>query len=144
MNKAELLADIESKALKVVSTTEEVDAIKNAANVKQYLTNVMEQNGDSVRGRNIGWYTIDEGSAQEQAFYRDVVVPKSVARDAVVAYLKTKSPTPYIRFTIESVNEEQKSAFASVVKDNGDGTATEKRIMVFKNGAQPVNHVELT
>lgn len=144
MNKTQLLADIESKVLKVVATKEEADEVKNTVGVKMYVTHIMEQNGESVSGRNIGWYTIDEGTAQEKAFLRDAVNPKNVARDAVITYLDGLSPTPYIRSTNVVVNEENLSATAQVVKDNGDGTATEKRVFVFKNGAKPIEHVELT
>lgn len=144
MNKSELLADIQAKSLKVVSTIEEADAAKNAAGVKMYMTHVMEQRGDVVQGRNIGWYTLDEGTAQEQAFYRDQVVAKNNARDAVIAYMKTLSPATYIRFSVLEVNEEIRSARVAVVKDNKDGTATEKHVFVFKNGTNPITHVELT
>ena len=62
MNKQELLDSLETKTLKVVKTTEQADAEKNEANVKSYITHVMEETPQGVKGRNIGWYTIDEGT----------------------------------------------------------------------------------
>lgn len=144
MDKTELLADITAKSLKVVSTTEEIDVAKNNAGVRSYITNVIEQNGERVTGRNIGWYTIDEGTANEKAFYRDQIVPKSVARDLIDTYMVTISPSPYIRYEIKSVNEENRSAEVSVIKDVGGGSATKLDILVYKNGGNPITHVELT
>lgn len=145
MKKTEILADIESKVLKVISTTEDTeDTAKQNAGVRSYVTNVMEQKGDTIHARNIGWYTIDEDGAEEVALYRDILVPKNKARDAVISYLESKSPAPYIRFRNVEVDEENLSATAEVIKDNGDGTATEKRVFIFKNGAKAIEHVELT
>lgn len=143
MNKAELLADITSKVLKIVDTIEEPDERKNAVNVKSYLTSVMEQSGDTARGRNIGWYTIDEGLPTEEAFYRDMVVSKNVAEAQIRTYLKSLVPSSFIRFTLESVNEEQKSAYASAVKDNNDGTCTEVRLFIYKNKDVPITHRQI-
>ena len=144
MNKIQLLADIESKVLKVVATKEEADEVKNAVGVKMYITHIMEQNGESVSGRNIGWYTIDEGTAEEQALFRDKVTPKNVARDAVIAYLDGLTPATFIRHTLGAINEENLSARASVVVNNGDGTGTEKQIFMFKNAGKSIEHVVLT
>lgn len=143
--KQTILADIEGKVLKVVSTVEETDVTKNEAGVRMYMTHVMEQSGETVSGRNIGWYTINEGEANEEAFYRDLVKPKNTIRDVIFDYLKALTPTTFIRFTLESVNEETKSAYARVVVKNQDGvTASEKRILVFKNAGVPMTHIELT
>ena len=144
MNKTELLADITAKALKVIDTIEEVDSVKNSAGVKSYLTNVMEQNGETITGRNIGWYTIDEGQPSEQAFYRDEPKAKKDFTDKFNNYLKGLLPETYIRYTLQSTNENDKSAKALVIKDNKDGTATEKTIFIYKNGANPIQHIELT
>lgn len=144
MTKQELLDEITSKALKVVNTFEEPDDTKNAAGVKMYITHVMEQNGTQVKGRNIGWYTIDEGTAQEAAFYRDTVNTKNVARDAVITYLTSKvTDGTFVRFSLKSVDEDDRSARATAVKSNGDGTASEVNLFVYKNGNDPIQHLEL-
>ena len=141
MNKAELLADIEAKSLKVVAILEEQDAVKNGANVRSYIANVMEQNGDRVQGRNIGFYTIDEGTPDEVAYYRDQVTPKSVARTLVEDYMESLRPATFLWYRIDSVDEEQKVARVSVI-DSSD--MTEKTIVVYKVGAQPITHAVLT
>ena len=143
MTKADILADIEAKSLKVVAVAEEPDAVKNAAGVKQYIANVLEQNGGVVQGRNIAFYVVDEGGAGEAAYFRDVVTPKSVARDAVQTYLNGLAPVTYIRTELGTVNEEQKSALANAYKDNGDGTCKKVQLLVFKNGAQAIQHREI-
>lgn len=143
MTKAQILADIEAKSLKVVAVEEELDAVKNAAGIKQYIANVLEQSGDRVSGRNVAFYIIDEGGAGEAAYYRDVVTPKNVARNAVQTYLNGLVPATYIRTELGLVNEEQKSATASAYKDNGDGTCKKVELLVFKNGSNPIAHREI-
>ena len=144
MTKAELLTDIEAKSLKVVAVTEEPDAVKNSAGIKQYIANVLEQDGEKVAGRNIGFYVVDEGEPTETAYVRDIVRPKNQARDAVQTYLNGLVPATYIRVSLSSVDEEQKSARATALKDNGDGTCKEVQLFVFKNGTNPIEHREIT
>lgn len=143
MTKAEILADIEAKSIKVVAVAEEPDAVKNEAGIKQYIANVLEQKGDVVQGRNIAFYVVDEGLAGEVAYFRDVVTPKNVARDAVQTYLNNLVPATYIRAELASVDEAQKSARASAYKDNGDGTCKKVELLVFKNGSNPIQHREV-
>lgn len=141
MTKAELLADIAAKSLKVVAVAEEVDAVKNAAGVRQYMANVMEQRADSVQGRNIGFYVINEGEAGEAAYYRDVVTPKNAARTLVEAYLETKRPATFLWYQILDVNEDQRVAKVKVI-DVAD--MKEKYIAVYKIGTNPVTHAVIT
>lgn len=148
MLKTELLADIAAKGLKVVSTIEEPDTAKNAAGIKQYLTHVMEQEGTSVRGRNIGWYTFDEGLPTEAAYYRDIPSTKRNFIDAVENYLNTITPAnittgSYIRAEVTSVKEKEKTAVVKAFKKNADATATPVDLLVWKNGAQAITHVEI-
>ena len=145
MNKAELLAEIDLKVLKVVKTTEEVDTDKNSANIKQYITNVMEQVGDKVHGRNIGWYTIDEGLPTEAAYFRDVVSTKRDFQDKFTTMLNQAVPATFIRFKIEKVDEDDRSGYATAVKDNGNGTATEVRLFLYRDTVAKENkYIELT
>jgi len=133
MNKSELELEITSKSLKVIETIEENDAKKNDANVKSYITNVMEQDGKSVRGRNIGWYTIDEGTENEQAFFRDTPVAKRDWIDKFTGMLNKLSPETFLRFKIESVDEEDRSGYATVIKMNEDKTVSEMRIFMYRD-----------
>jgi len=136
MNKTELIADIAAKGLRVIATQQQSDPVKEAAGVNSYITNVLEQNGDRVTARNIGWYVMDEGLPEEVAWYRDQPNPKNEARDAIEAHLD--GIADIIRYRLETVNEEEQYAFATVWKDNGDTTATESRVFIWKDEAQPI------
>ena len=75
MTKAELLADIVAEGGIVIST-EEVEDIP-AAKIKRYITNVFTKGEDQTdatpiaQKRNINWYTVSEGEAEEAAYYGD-------------------------------------------------------------------------
>lgn len=112
MLKTELLADIEAKVLKIVSTVEEPDAQKNAVGIKSYMTNVMEQTGKTARGRNIGWYTVDEGLPTEQAFYRDELGRKNDFQTRADNYLSGLVPATFLKATSFEVDEDSKTATA--------------------------------
>lgn len=143
MTKAELLNNLTAKSLRLVSIVEEADTVKNAAGIKQYIANVMEQNGESVYGRNIGFYVFNEGEATETAFLRDQPVAKSQVRSAALTYLNGLVPTTYIRVELGGVNEEQRSATASAYKDNGNGTCSMVNLLVYKDGVAPITHREI-
>lgn len=144
MDKAELLADLAAKGLRVINVEQIADGVKEAAGVTSYIANVMEQRGDTIAGRNIGFYVLDEGDPAEEAFYRDLPQQKNVARDAMLTYLSGLVPSTYVRTKLESLNEDDRYGFAQAWKDNGDGTATEMRLLVWKDGANPIAHRELT
>lgn len=148
MTKSELLTDVEAKVLRVVSTIEEPDAAKNAVNVKQYITHVLEQDGLVVRGRNIGWYVVDEGLPTEAAFYRDNPTQKRSFADVVDNYANQITPLvlltgSYIRAEVLSVNEKTRTAMLRAYKKNADQTATTVTLLVYKNGSQDLTHVEV-
>lgn len=148
MLKQELLNDIAAKGLRVVSTIEEPDTAKNAVGIKQYLTHVMEQDGDVVRGRNIGWYVFDEGLPTESAHYRDVPKTKRSFADQIDNYCNQITPNAittgvYIRAIVDQVNEAEKTAFVTAYKKNADATAATVKLLVWKNGAQDITHVEI-
>jgi len=145
MTKEQLLAEITQKVLKVVSTTEQADLEKNAAGIKSYITNVLEQDGNSVTGRNIGWYTLNEGVANEEAYYRDLVSPKKDFFTKFENYLNSLTPITYLRYKLESVDEVDRSGYARAVKKNQDGTGKEVRLFIYRDTvANAVAHVELT
>lgn len=140
MNKTQLLADLTAKVLKVVNTIEEVDDVKAQAGIKSYITNVMEQAGGSVRARNIGWYTINEGQASEEAFYRDEIIAKKYFSTKVDTYLAGLVPATYLTAITTEVNEAMKTAKAYVVLLNADDTVSEHIIFVYKPAGTPITH----
>lgn len=141
MKKIELIAELQAKGLRVISVAEELDNVKNAAGVTQYIAHVMEQSGDRVQGRNIGFYVFDEGQPGEAAYYRDIVTPKNAARDLVATYMETLRPTTYLWYRINDVDEAQRVARVSVI-DSAD--KMEKNIVVYKIGSNPITHAVLT
>lgn len=144
MDKAELLADLAAKGLRVVNIEQVADAVKEAAGVTSYIANVMEQRGDTITGRNIGFYVLDEGEPAEAAFYRDLPQQKNVARDVMLTYLGGLVPGTYVRTKLESLDEGDRYGFAQAWKDNGDGSATAVRLIVWKDSDNPIAHRELT
>lgn len=70
MNKAELQADIASRAIAVIVDAQLEETV---GNVNKYRSNVLERSAgkDRATARNIGWYVVDEGQAGEAAYYRD-------------------------------------------------------------------------
>jgi len=134
MNKQELLADLETKSLKIVKTVEDTeDTAKNEAGVRSYTTNVMEQDGDVVQARNIGWYTINEGTDEEVAVLRDLPKTKRDWVDKFESMLNRLSPKTFLRFKIESVDEEDRSGYATVIQKNEDKTVSEVRIFMYRD-----------
>lgn len=145
MTKADLLTQIESNSLGVVSESiQEEGTLKNGTTYKKYNLNVLVQDGESPNFKNIPFTVLDEGGQNENAFFtQGYKSPQlAVARQAIDAYVSGLSNV--IRYEIQSVNEETKDARVSVVENNGNGTATQKTYLVYKNGANPITHVELT
>lgn len=107
MNKAELEAEIAAKAYAVVQTVQEPDAVKEAAGVTMYMTNVMERTGDNrLQGRNIGWYVVDEGGPAEAAFYRDTVQVANDKYQAELTFLKNRGLWETIQVVQRSENHD--------------------------------------
>lgn len=145
MTKAELITQLGNDTLGVVSVTvQEQGSFEDGRTYHKYNANVLAKEGESQNFVNIPFTVIDEGNAGEEAFLtQNRQAPKlDQARKAVTNYMNTLSEV--IRYTIGNVNEETKDARVNVVADNGNGTATEKVYFVYKNGNNPITHVELT
>lgn len=142
MTKAEFLAILAARGLRLIQTEQVPDPPKESANVNHYMAHMMEQKGEIVQGRNIGFYVFDEGTAQEAAFPRDLLVTKNQARDAMQTYLDGLVPGTYIRTEIQSVNEDQTYGTAKALKDNADSTVSEVRLLIWKDAGQPIKHRE--
>lgn len=144
MLKADLIADLTAKNLRVINTTKASDPTKEAAGVNTYIANVLEQDGEIVFGRNIAFYVVDEGLATEAAYYKDIPISKNSARTAMENFLAGLVPATYIRTQIDSVDEVNLYGFATAYKPNADGvTATTVKLLVWKDGASPIAYREL-
>lgn len=145
MNKAELLTKLEDNAVKVVKVNEEVDPVKNEAGVKSYTANIMEETDAGAVVRNVGFYVIDEGEPAERAFLRDAVKTKRDFVDKFTNYLNGLTPDTYLRFKLGTVDEDDRSGYATAVKKNQDGTGTEVKLFLYRDTvANEQAHVELT
>ena len=144
MTKAELIADIGARGLRVVSVTQQPDAAKEAVGINSYIANVMEQRGPVAAARNIGFYVFDEGQGGEAAYYRDQLNTKNAAFDAMVSYLNGLVPGTYIRYANPTVDEDERYGFAEAWKQIDGTTATRVQLIIWKDGANPITHRELT
>lgn len=145
MTKAELETQLENDSLGVVAIKlQEEGSLASGKTYKKYTANVLAKEGDSQNFVNIPFTVLDEGGANEEAFLtQGRKAPQlDAVRKAVANYIKAQSEV--IRFIITEVNEDTRDARVSVVADNGDGTATEKTYLVYKNGNQAITHVALT
>lgn len=140
MNKAELLADLGAKVVRVLKTSEKADQVKNDAGVRVYQTEVLELNKAVVTGRTITWYTIDEGSESEQAYYQtSVAIPTGDYMQAA-AYLSTLGA---VKFKASEIDADLGYVIADVWNDNGDGTITKKQVMVYRDGEGMPTHKDI-
>lgn len=140
MNKAELLQDLGERVVRVIEVYEELDEKKNAAGVKQYIANVLNLERGVARGQNIGFYVIDEGLETELALYRDSAGSRTALETEAVAYLAT---LPYIKVNVMEVDTTNEFIVVRAMKDNGDETVSEVKVMVYKDGDTPT-HKEIT
>ena len=109
--------------------------------IREGIINYAERVAGKMTKRNLGYYVYQEGEVDEAAEWRDPPRTKDTARDALLTYLSGLS---YIRYRIGSIDEDDLYAFATVWKDNADGTATELNLIVWKDGGNPITHLELT
>jgi hypothetical protein len=76
MKKQDLLNDLSTKFASVVQIeiTEELNA-QDGKNIKTYFANVLDRNKDKTSGvkRNISFYIINEGLADEEALYQNEI-----------------------------------------------------------------------
>lgn len=144
MTKAQLLADLAAQSLRVVGTVEEVDTAQNAVGVRRYIVNALEQRGGLVSVRNLRFYVLDEGGAGESAFWSDELNPRNVVRDIAQTYLTAAiTAGTFLRGWLTEVRENEKMAVARVFT-LAAGVATEKEIVIYKNGTAATTHAALT
>lgn len=144
MTKAELLTQIENNSLGIVRTdVQEQGTFENGKTYTKYNVNVLAKEGDSQNFKNVPFTVVDEGKAGEDAFLTQGQKEPTldVVRKAVATYVA--GVTGVLRYKIGEVNEDTRDARVTVVVDNGDGTASEKQFMVYKNGTSPITHVEI-
>lgn len=136
MTKAELLQDLSSRVVRLIEVVEEIDTKKNAVGIKQYMANVLNLERGAARGQNIGFYVVDEGTETEAAFYRDSAGSRTALEAEAVAYLAT---LPYVKVHVEDVDTTNEFIIVKAIADNGDGTVSEKKVMVYKDGDTPTH-----
>jgi hypothetical protein len=139
MTKAELIASFTSDSIRVINVELQADSVKEAAGVKSYIANVLERKGDRSTARNIGFYVVDEGTGTEAAYVRDDGVKKSAAYDLVKAYLEGLRPATVLWYAIDEVDEPMRVARCRVIIASGTDL-TEKNIIVYKTGSNPITH----
>lgn len=131
MTKAELLQDLSSRVLRTISVVEESDEVKNAAGVRMYMANVLNLERGDVRGQNVGFYVIDEGQPEEQAYYRDKAGSKLALQAETVAFIAT---LPYEKVQILEIDDDNEFVIARAFKATGDGAAmNEVKLMLYKD-----------
>jgi hypothetical protein len=140
MTKTQFITELETNVLRVIDVSEELDVVKNAAGIRSYIARVLEEKGDTAQSRSVGFYTIDEGTVQENVFSRDSYSQKNVLRDAVVSYMETLRPTTFIAYSVYEMNEKQRYAKVRVITNT---TFQEKNVIVYKIGSSPISHSEL-
>jgi len=95
MTKQELLTDLAVRPfIKAVGTPVIAHVEIKFNNGKWYEVSVLEITSDSKVGiyRNIHFYVVDEGTAKEQAFYKDQEPSKSVKSLAEIVAEKVTTP----------------------------------------------------
>lgn len=156
MNKQTLINEIESNSFGVASiekvvagrnqdgtVTYDEGTLQNGKTYVKYNVNVFTATATGVLPKNIPVIVFNEGEVDEEAYYsQNNDTPQLTnIRTSVFTYLNT---LPYLDSTIEQVNEKEKRAFVRVVKDNGNNTASEIRVLIYKDDGQPIKHIELT
>lgn len=151
MDKAAIIADIESKALRVLTpATEELD--DPIQRYKLYVMFVAEDKGNGRAGRKkVRFVVLNEGSdgsgaePAEAAYYFDSDVEQErKSETALKSYLNGLS---LIRWNGLNIDEATKTATATVVEQVDASTAREYQIIIFDTdpgtpGAQ-LGHREL-
>ena len=145
MLKSEVLAELDAAYLVVsdardISTPEEI-----AAGVRAYMVRVFEESHGAVSPQDVGFYVLDEGGPSEAAYYRAKAGGSSV-EGVVTSYLNSQVPDPYLAYNVEHVDENQRCALATVLEFDNPAAPTvlsEKKIIVYKIGANPITHLEL-
>ena len=144
--KAELLADLEAKVIKIIDGPGAHKAENNG--VREYVVTVLEQLGmDRANSRQIAFTVVDEGTDGESAYYRDTISLPKNENEAGMTYLAGLVASGAIdRFEVEKSRPDLGpfSFFtATVWADDGAGNLNEKRIMVNRDSTGTVGHKEI-
>lgn len=134
MNKQELIDSLTADVSRVVRVDRQADVNKQAVGVTTYVANVMELAGrNQLVGRNIVFYVLDEGLPSEVAYYKDRLHRPSTFLNDVMVYMDAIAVL--VAYEITSISPENGYALARAWQDNGDGTATERQVILFYDGA---------
>lgn len=145
MNKTELLADLQSRVIRLIGAPQlktDVDGVRT------YIQTVLALEGvDKAADRNVAFYVVDEGQPGEAAYYRDTVHRQTDDKEKAVTYMGNLVTNGTIGgFEIESVQADlgARSFFiAKVYVDDGQGRLVEKRFHVSRNAQNQVVRKEI-
>lgn len=133
MTKQELLNDIQSKVIVIISTDLQSDSIKEASGITSYISNVLIKEGDKYHAKNIGFYVVDEAGPSEEAFYRDYITGSSI--DVMLKdFLKTLVPNTFLRAKIISTDEDLKFSEAEAYRLRQDDTVEKVKLFIYNQG----------
>jgi hypothetical protein len=143
MTKTELLAQIAATANIIKVLPEELR--ETVGDIKWYTLSVLEVNSGETLGwkKSIAFYTTDEGTASEKAFfYKEQPQPILPVADVIQAAIKTYiySQTGIVGFNITNYNQLDKWAEVIVYKINDASTASKANWLVYKSGTSPITH----
>lgn len=142
MNKAQLLADLDSKVLRVVGVTQQEDPAKAAAGITVYVANVLQiTQAGQAQGRNVGFYVLDEGDPGEAAFYKDSIGTSAADYAAAVTYLDAQA---FERYKVREQQPQNGFALADVWIDDGAGGVLERRILLYRDAEGSPTHKVIT
>lgn len=129
MNKKQFLKDLEARTIRVIKVEKQEDPVKEEQGVISYVANALVKDGDRAVARNIGFYVVDEGKKDEEAFYRDKAPESFNDLKEEKAFLKS---LPYKRLRLtEQFLEEGYSLFRAFKEV--DGSLKEVQVMVCKD-----------
>ena len=145
MNKAELIADIESR---VITTIGAPQLKTDVDGVKVYIQTVLSPEGiNKANERNIAFIVVNEGGAGEAAYYRDTSHLERDDRQKATTYMQNLVANDTIEgYQIEQLQAELSDASYSIAKvwvDDGAGKLAEKRFHISRNAQGGLTHKEI-
>lgn len=138
--KADLLAEITSRSLRVIQTELEADTVQQAANINRYRVNALVVEGGRARAMDTFFYVIDEGTQNEEAYYRRKATDE-VVHSAVQAYVDSLIPNTFARIKVTEVNEADGFALADAYESTSATEVTLRKIMVGQVGQSIVHRI---
>lgn len=129
--RAELQAEIAADAIRVIKTEVVPDPAGQAVGVITYDTEILEKlPGTVARTRTIGWFTVDEGTGTEEAYYKDNAALSEAEQDTLRQYLDLLN---FEEVKVLSVDRELQFAICQAYESTGTNTSVEKRLLIRRS-----------